>query len=470
MPQRLREILALILIALLPFHALLVTVLTKMIAGAGHAPLSYLAIWKEGVLGLILLIAMVEIVIACKRLRAAGHRLPAFDVIDYLIFGLLGLSIIIQLTTHYSLLTTNFILGFKYDFIPLLSFLILRRTSWSEWFMKQLMNVLLWVGGIVALYGIISFFLPDSFFSFLGYSDLHSLYLPDHPIAAFQQIGGSSLRRIQSVMSGPNQLGLWLLIVFALLLPIGLSSYRSKKIPVLQKIIFLLVLGAIFLTFSRAAWLGAFVMTVVASFMILPRRTFRKEMLFGAISLVTCLIVLFLIAPGILTRISSNRGHIERPLQALQQMVKQPFGMGLGTAGPATNRTSEACVMLEPTDDPSWAKDQPNLCVFLGSKQVQPPLADHVCRCPFLPENWYLQIGVELGWIGFVLYLSLVFLILKRLKMHQKLLTTNYQLLTFLAVSIAALFLHAWEDSAVAYTVWILIASVLPVAARHADA
>jgi hypothetical protein len=33
--------------------------------------------------------------------------------------------------------------------------------------------------------------------------------------------------------------------------------------------------------------------------------------------------------------------------------------------------------------------------------------------------------------------------------------------LIFLGISIAALFLHAWEDSAVAYTVWILLAVVL---------
>jgi hypothetical protein len=38
--QRIRESLALILIALLPFHALAVTLLTKLIAGPGHAPLT----------------------------------------------------------------------------------------------------------------------------------------------------------------------------------------------------------------------------------------------------------------------------------------------------------------------------------------------------------------------------------------------------------------------------------------------
>jgi hypothetical protein len=41
---------------------------------------------------------------------------------------------------------------------------------------------------------------------------------------------------------------------------------------------------------------------------------------------------------------------------------------------------------------------------------------------------------------------------------------TSYQLpafLMFLGISIAALFLHAWEDVAVAYTGWVLVAGVM---------
>ena len=58
---RLRESLTLALIGLLPFHAFFVTVLTKMIAGSNHAPLPALAAWKELLLALILLLALVEI-------------------------------------------------------------------------------------------------------------------------------------------------------------------------------------------------------------------------------------------------------------------------------------------------------------------------------------------------------------------------------------------------------------------------
>ena len=86
-----------------------------------------------------------------------------------------------------------------------------------------------------------------------------------------------------------------------------------------------------------------------------------------------------------------------------------------------------------------------------------------------LPENWYLQIGVELGILGFILYVLLIVLLLKRLAVSGERLAgspaaSHYALiafLVFLGVSIGALFLHAWEDTAVAYTLWILIAGIL---------
>jgi hypothetical protein len=181
MLQTLRERLVLILIALLPLHAFLVTVATKLIAGPGNAPLAFLALWKETVLGVVLVIALLEVV---KRAARSGQRVASFlriDWIDACIVSLLILSILLALG-DYSLLATRYSLGFKYDFVPLVAFFVLRRVSWSDAFQEQIVTVLLAVGWIVAGYGIVSFFLPQSFFTALGYSDLHSLYLPDEPI------------------------------------------------------------------------------------------------------------------------------------------------------------------------------------------------------------------------------------------------------------------------------------------------
>ncbi|MBU2213476.1 hypothetical protein KJ996_02460, partial [Patescibacteria group bacterium] len=101
--------------------------------------------------------------------------------------------------------------------------------------------------------------------------------------------------------------------------------------------------------------------------------------------------------------------------------------------------------------------------------QVQPPLiygelrlagqpVGRVCKCPLLPENWYLQIGVELGLIGFAMFVTVIMFVLRALRIRDD----NKEIfLIFLGISIAALFLHAWEDSAVAYTVWVMIAAAV---------
>jgi hypothetical protein len=58
--QKIRENLALILLALLPLHALLITVGTKLIAGPNQAPLTVLALWKEVLLLLIFGLCFLE--------------------------------------------------------------------------------------------------------------------------------------------------------------------------------------------------------------------------------------------------------------------------------------------------------------------------------------------------------------------------------------------------------------------------
>jgi len=308
------------------------------------------------------------------------------------------------------------------------------------------------VGGVVAAYGLLSFFLPQWFFTAIGYSNLHSLYLPDAPIAAFQQIGASGLRRIQSVMSGPNQLGLWLLLPWTLGL---LKVLKGEKFA--QWITyFALIDVALFLTFSRSAWIAACV--IVAVVLLRDMGTpFMRKILIGAMSVLALgVVVVAFVAPQILLRQASTRDHFLRPLQAISLLRAQPLGYGLGTAGPASNRTSDPCVHLPDGSDVSWAIPHPELCVFLDDRQVQP--SDRECNCPVLPENWYLQIGVETGILGFVLFVTLVILILRRVfKTTDEL--GHIVALSFLGLSVAALFLHAWEDSAVAFTLWILLAN-----------
>ncbi len=249
-------------------------------------------------------------------------------------------------------------------------------------------------------------------------------------------------------MSGPNQLGIWLLIPLSIS---GLAVYCRRS--AMNILFFVLILVALLLTFSRAAWIGAFVVLATGYLLQQSRHIRRKVFLWGVPSILLGVVLIAAIFPSVILRSSSTRGHLEKPLAGIQAMITDPLGRGLGTAGPATNRVSDACVELEEGSDASWAQAHPELCVFVGEKQVQP--VGKECQCPFVTENWYIQIGVELGILGFALFITFVILLLKALRHNEDSLAP---FLGMLGISICALFLHAFEDSAVAYTAFLLCA------------
>ena len=431
----LRERFALVLLALLPFHALGVTVLTRLVQGPGHPPMGVLALWKEALLAVVLVLALAEIVRGGEWKKALKT-----DLFDWCI-AVLAAALLLA-TALNGVGAGQALYGIRYDLVPLAAFVVLRRVPWSEAFLRTLPLVL--AGAVLAAvaYGLLTLALPEGFFAALGYSDLHSLYVPDRPIAAFQQVGGTALRRLQGPFSGPNQFGIWL----AMLLPV-VAALPSKG----RRLLAALALLAIVLTFSRAAWIASAVVVVLVHLPQLKKLSTTAVTILctGILAIALALLWFF---PSVIVRIESSSDHLRNPLEALSIMAASPLGRGLGSAGPANNRVADACVFLEEGSDPSWAAPHQDLCVFVGETQAQP--TDRSCACPLLPENWYLQLGVEGGWIALLAFVALVVLLIRRL-------WPTPPAMGLLAVAIAGMVLHAWEDAAVAYTSWILCAIVL---------
>ena len=449
--QRLRESLALALVVLLPFHALGVTVLTRLVDGPNQPPMGAIALWKEALLALVLVLACVELVMIVRDRRPETRRkIFSYDVLDVCIV-VLALALISATVLVSGLWSPSFVYGIRYDLVPLAAFMILRRVPWSEWFRSRAPYALVGAGAVAAVYALLTLALPESFFRMLGYSDLHSLYVPGRPIAAFQQIGGTALRRLQGPMSGPNQFGIWL----AVLLPFALSLGGRVR-----RFVAPLLLLAIVLTLSRAAWIATAVVLLVALWPQLKRLSVQAVTVL-CIGVLAISITVLLLFPSVILRVESSIDHLRNPLEAAGIMLREPLGRGLGSAGPAHNRVADACVYQEAGSDAAWAVPHQDLCVFVGDEQVQP--AGRTCSCPLLPENWYLQLGVEGGWIAMAGFIVLLVLALRRLRS-----AGSPVFLSLLAVSIAALFLHAWEDAAVAYTVWFMAAVVLAVRQKPA--
>lgn len=465
--QLFRERLSLILIALLPLHALLVTSLTKVLKGPGNPPWSVVSVWKELLLLALLGIALWELW-QKSREQKSWKNILQFDGIDAVILAFISLAFLVTLDEFHSVKAV--LLGVKYDLIPLIIVLVLRRVEWSKAFSTKALQVVLGVGVTVAVHGLFTLFLPMQFFVALGYSDLHSLYLPGDSLAAFQQIGASGVRRIQSTLSGPNQFGLWLLLPFSISL-LGfirciqsddnfflrvLNIAQATRAALLTYATLVALFSAgILLSFSRAAWLAALLIVILAVFMRYSNAKAQRYVVRLIAPIIFGFAILAIVAPNVVFRIDSTRDHVLKPLMGIQKMVQHPFGSGLGAAGPAHNRISDACVFLPEGADADWAANRADLCVFAGDTQVQP--TDRLCNCPFVTENWYIQIGVELGILGLLLFCYLVYLLTRQLRTAKDEAHTAV-LFAFFGVSIAGMFLHSWEEAAVAYTLWLLLA------------
>jgi hypothetical protein len=168
-----------------------VTVGTKLILGPGHPPLPYLAVWKELLMVVIFILGILELARGFRfpvqglERQVAGFRQGNAKLVwvkdwpTVFIVALLAIAIILS-TFNFSLRDlrqlSTFIFGFKYLFLPLVFFLLLKNLSWDEDFLeRKVFPGLMFVSGIVATYGILTYFLPQSFFTALGYSDAHSL-------------------------------------------------------------------------------------------------------------------------------------------------------------------------------------------------------------------------------------------------------------------------------------------------------
>src|SRR6185295_3375947 len=205
--------------------------------------------------------------------------------------------------------------------------------------------------------------------------------------------------------------------------------------------------SALFFAYSRAAWGGMIVIFLSAFGLMFYQRSWWKKLLVSGIGLGLALIGLLLVtvprpyaetcAPytefqsaaqldhdGVITeffcrivyRPSSLQGHLERSRDGVKHILMHPFGTGLGDSGPASARFYENGI-------------------------------------GFIPESWYLQVGIDTGFPGLILFITILILTSRKLLQTK---TWQGQALCcgLIGISITALKLHSWESADLAYSFW----------------
>ncbi len=415
-----------LLLALLPFNALL----TNAVNFGLNIKIPINA-WKEVLVLLLTLVIGFDLV---ARKKKVDLRALDWCIIAYFLLGLLS-SVLLTKDAG------RIIFGLKYDYEFLWLFLLLRHAGfWTAAEVKTLTHVVITSGVIVLLFGFLqAFILPRDFMLLFGYSPNVSSWYPGGPLPIYHGADSAgSIHRIASTLSGPNQFAMYLLILAAL----GLASvYTSQKKARQLWIIFILFVTLnLLVTYCRSAILAFILVGALGLYLLVSNK--KKFVQIVGIGLAVIAIVLVGISfskpqwiGDVLLRASSTQGHFERSWDGLIYTLQQPLGYGLGNAGPASARFNEDLI--------GW-----------------------------LPENWYLQVSLELGVAGLILFIAILYLTDREL--WQRYLALKRKdplplalLLALLAICITSLFLHAWEESAVALTFWALAGLVLSYNQEH---
>lgn len=328
------------------------------------------------------------------------------------------------------------LVGYAIDFRFILVFLALQLVELNK---ATINKMLITIGAILGTIAILQVFvLPYDALTFFGY-DRPGINTSGMPPATHVVAPNSDMYRAQATLRGPNELGAYLI------LPIFLSAFAYAKTG--RKLFIglgVLSVAGLLLSFSRSAAIGLIAATGLYLLISRPKKPVidRKKLLVVAVAGLilaaaigwktnTIQTVVLRQGTGEVNVVESNQGHIELSQKAAKDMLQNPLGHGLGQAGPSS------------------ALDNPAEAV--------------------ISENYFLQVGLEMGILGFVLLIALHITVLKELYKKREEFLGYPILLTFMALIFTNMLLHTWADEVVAITVWTIIGLHLSVVAAKKD-
>jgi len=400
------------ILLLMPFHAFL------SVWGAslfGHY--TSLRLWKEGLLALCTISAI--------YLIATDHKIRSHTLtrrLVWLIFAYMLLSVVWGLLALNQHDVNAKALG--YGLIVNLRFLVFFLVAWTVALRLTRLRanwqwLVYWPAVAVVVFGLLQIFvLPNDFLGHFGYNA--------STIPAIETINHNQhYVRFFSTLRGANPLGAYLVIPISLVAVLLARGRRDWR----QGLFLAAALVVLFFTFSRSAWVGAGLSLITVFFLgRLSRRSQRIGLAIGA--------GLVVIGAGLATGLrhdinfenfvlhsqtnsavptTSDQGHLSALRSGLSDLRRQPLGDGPGTAGPASVYN------------------------------------DHPAR---IAENYYIQIGQEVGWLGLAMFLLInlgvgYLLFLRRADPLALSLFASLIGITFINM-----LSHAWTDDTLAYVWW----------------
>ena len=401
-----------VILVLMPFHAVLTTWLASHF---NHFDL--LRIWKD--------LLLVPLGLGALWLIYREHQQDKFSKLRPLIgliIGYAALELVLgiwALKVHH-VNANALIYGWLNDLQYLVFFVIALLVAAKTNLKKEWQRLLLMPASLVVLFGLLQHYvLPADFLRHFGYGP--------HTLPVYETVDQKSTYiRLQSTLRGPNPLGAYLLLIVTALVSLFMNL---KKRRVLVTIFLLASLVVLFFSYSRSAWIGALLAVCVFLGLSFHSKYKRRILLFGAAGLlvVGASAVLLLRHNDRAENIffhtdehsqsseSSNQKRGSALEDGLRDIWHEPLGRGVGTAGPASVRNN------------------------------------HPTR---LAENYYIQIGQELGVFGLLLFLIINGYIFVYLWQQRDDTLSAVLLASFVGISFVNLLSHAWADDTLSLIWW----------------
>ncbi|MEY2704915.1 MAG: hypothetical protein RL407_977 [Bacteroidota bacterium] len=361
------EYLVFFLAAYLPFHTTFLSILFQATNSPLPIPLFQLA--KD-------LMVILSVLVFLLYRRKIFEYPFCFQLVDWLFLGFIGLAFIFLLLP---LGVANFVekgLYFKNILIPGLVFFVGRNTDFEDIEVKRLFQVIFVIAISAFAVNLLEAVIGSHLQTFTGYA------LFNYAIYDMEPSGNFGLswtfetqamtKRLASFFADPLELASSVLLGFAAGLIWFLTSKREESFPYI--LVMLSSMGSLFFSSSRAAF-GAFFLMLF--FIALIFKLYRL-ILFG-FSLVAAFVIFvvffasedfyFFVIDTLTFQNASSVGHVLEWVASIESMIENPFGVGLAMSGNSGTVTEEARI---------------------GG------------------ENQFLIYGVQLGFLGMLLYILLL--------------------------------------------------------------
>lgn len=402
-----------LILLLMPFHAFLTVWLSSL---TGHY--TALRLWKEIILLIIGLGTLLLIAIDHKIRSHTLTRRLVWLIFLYVFLNLLyGLFVYSRGDVSLKSLGYGLIVDLRFPLFFLVTWSAALRTRRLRYYWQGLV---LFSCAVVVVFGLLqAFILPNNFLTHFGYGP--------NTIAPIETINHNrSYIRIASTLRGANPLGAYLIV------PISVLTMILARAKLRRNWQFGLLAGALitlFFSFSRSAYIGAFVSMAIILGLSIKSKKLQRVALVGA-----CIGLLALVGLGLalrhnerfqnvffhtqdhsLVKTTSNGGHLSALKAGLGDIAHHPLGDGPGTAGPAS---------------------------AYNPRETR------------IAENYFIQIGQETGLIGMLLFILInvgVGYLLWSRRADPLALSLFASLIGLTLVNMLS---HAWADDTLAYVWW----------------